>query len=156
MESNAELYAAILTTVSMVAVFLLNRYGHGKAAKIVEAVSPHIVATMNKVLADGQITKADAKVVAMEAARYVVKDLSPVLSKSMLETSVNAIASEAIERAVSAAKVGVGKEVVVGAFTNGKNLGAEIAAKFKRGEIGANVTAGAGKVAAGITGKFRF
>jgi hypothetical protein len=133
---------------------LLRKKGLAKAAQFLEAMSPVIVDAIerakNKQLVSGPVAKGNAILAARAAMPLAVKALSA--------GALDKMASDHIESAYKDVKVGNKriKELGISATTDGKRLGAEVKARFKRGELTASGSGGKGGPMARIGAKFRF
>ena len=119
-------------------VGIMRVYGMEAATKYLNAAAPFIVDAINRAKADGQITGPEAKAEALRAAREIM----PVWVKMFAGIGLASKAGPIIERAHLLDKKymsdGSKKHIQslgLSATTNGKALGAEIKANFKRGNL---------------------
>ena len=146
-----------ITAVLSLVIGILYKRGYGKLAATFEAASPYVVDALQRVIDDKKITKAEAKA---EGVKALVKT-APLIVRALSGGVVRAQAGQAVESAHSASKI-MGdsrkqriQEVGIAATADGNQLGAEVAAKFRKGAI--SVTGGKGKngFRAGIEAKFK-
>ena len=150
-------WEVLVPSVSLVIGLLLaflRKKGMAQAAAILEAASPIIVDAIerakNKQVISGPVAKGNAILAARAAMPLAVKALSA--------GALDKMASEHIESAYKDVKAGKRRiqELGISATTDGKRLGGEVKARFKRGELTAGASGGKGGLKARIGGAFRF
>lgn len=157
-ETIITILAIIVPALFAMGTYLLRQKGLDKAAAIIDAVSPAIVDALERAKQQKVMTGDYAKREAVKAAKQAVPAVARVLAGAKIEK----LAADTIQAAydgkknLDAAKVKRIKDLSLSATTDGKKLGAEIKAGFKRGAVSVTGSGGRDGWRAGIGGKFKF